>query len=225
VEVRLYAEHPLTFLPQDGVLERLRFPARARVDAGVEEGDTVPSAFDPLLAKLVAGGSTRDQALDELEAALRETEVAGVTTNLPFLRWLVAHPVVRAGEATTDFLTLHPPLSRPRPARGAFAGWWRPGRDPTERAPRPAAPPQIEPGAHTAGPGGEASAVTAPMPGVVLQVLVAEGDRVEARQPLAVLEAMKMETPVLCPFDATVARVRVGAGDRVVAGAVLLELD
>ena len=63
------------------------------------------------------------------------------------------------------------------------------------------------------------------MPGVVLQVLVAEGDRVEARQPLAVLEAMKMETPVLCPFDATIRRIHVAEGERVVAGAVLVELD
>jgi acetyl/propionyl-CoA carboxylase alpha subunit len=224
VEVRLYAEHPLTFLPQDGVLERLRLPDRVRVDAGVEQGDRVPTAYDPLLAKLVAGGATRDDALDELEAALRETEIGGVTTNLPFLRWLVAHPVVRAGEATTDFLTLHPPLDRSRPARGAFAGWWRAGRGPTSRPPRPAPPPQAEAGVHAHAPGGGASAVTAPMPGVVLQVLVTEGDRVEARRPLAVLEAMKMETPVLCPFDATIGRVHVEAGDRVVAGAVIVEL-
>jgi biotin carboxyl carrier protein len=62
------------------------------------------------------------------------------------------------------------------------------------------------------------------MPGVVLQVLAVEGARVEAREPLVVLEAMKMETPVLCPFDATVERVRVAEGDRVTAGAVLVEL-
>ena len=184
----------------------------------------MPAAYDPLLAKLVAGAATRDEAFDELDAALRETEVGGVTTNLAFLRWLVTHPVVRAGEATTDFLALHHPLQRPRSARGAFSGWWRAGRGPAARPPRPAAPPQVEPGTHTAAPGGEANVVTAPMPGVVLQVLVAEGDPVEARQPLAVLEAMKMETPVLCPFDATVGRIRVAEGDRVVAGAVLVEL-
>ena len=185
----------------------------------------MPAAYDPLLAKLVAGAATRDEAFDELDAALRETEVGGVMTNLPFLRWLVAHPVVRAGDATTDFVALHPPLQRPRSARGAFSGWWRAGRDSTVQPPRPAAPPQVEPDIHTAAPGGKATVVTAPMPGVVLQVLVAEGDRVEARQPLAVLEAMKMETPVLCPFDATIRRIHVAEGERVVAGAVLVELD
>ena len=113
VEVRLYAEDPKTFLPQAGTLVRLRLPAGVRVDAGVEEGDLVGTSYDPMIAKLIAHGPTRAEALARLEDALAETEVGGVTTNLPFLRWLVAHPVVRAGEATTAFLTEHPPLSEP----------------------------------------------------------------------------------------------------------------
>src|SRR6185295_15811623 len=97
-----------------------------RVDAGVEEGDEVGVAYDPMIAKLIATGSTREEALDRLAAALDETEVAGVTTNLPFLRWLVRHPVLRDGDTTTAFLTEHPPLSAPPaalpqgPWRGAF---------------------------------------------------------------------------------------------------------
>ena len=87
-----------------------------RVDAGVEEGDEIGTGYDPMIAKLIATGDTRDEALDRLAAALASTEVAGVTTNLPFLRWLVAHPVLRAGEATTAFLAEYPPLSAP-PAR------------------------------------------------------------------------------------------------------------
>jgi acetyl/propionyl-CoA carboxylase alpha subunit len=225
VEVRLYAEHPLTFLPQDGRLERLRFPAGVRVDAGVEEGDRVPSAYDPLLAKLVAGGRSREEAFEQLGAALRDTDVRGVTTNLALLRWLASHPVVRAGEATTAFLALHPPLQRPRPPRAPYAGWWRAGRDRGLPPPRPAPSPQVEAGAHAPGAAGGAGAVTAPMPGLVLQVLAVEGEQVEARQPLVVLEAMKMETPVACPFDATVGRVHVEEGDRVAAGAVLVELE
>ena len=72
-----------------------------------------------MIAKLIAHGSTREDALDRLRAALAETEVGGVVTNLPFLRWLVAHPALRAGETTTAFLTEHPPLSR---AAAAAAG-------------------------------------------------------------------------------------------------------
>src|SRR5205823_1925236 len=113
VEVRLYAADPRTFLPQAGRIERLRLPTSVRVDAGVEEGDEIGTSYDPMIAKVIADGSTRDEALDRLAAALAETEVGGVATNLPFLRWLVAHPVLRAGEATTAFLTEYPPLSPP----------------------------------------------------------------------------------------------------------------
>src|ERR671931_1712406 len=115
VELRLYAEDPRTFLPQTGRIERLRLPSRIRVDAGVEEGDEVGTRYDPMLAKLIAYGESRLEALDALRAALAATEVGGVTTNLPFLRWLVAHPDVRAGRTTTAFLTEHPPLSAARP--------------------------------------------------------------------------------------------------------------
>ena len=107
-----------------------------------------------MIAKLIAHGPTRAEALARLGDALAETEVGGVTTNLPFLRWLVAHPVVRAGEATTAFLTEYPPLSEPPlrlpdaavarrlaaepPARAAGAG---PGRRQRRARPggRPAA--------------------------------------------------------------------------------------
>jgi acetyl/propionyl-CoA carboxylase alpha subunit len=221
VEVRLYAEDPRTFLPQTGRLERLRLPAGIRVDAGVEDGDEIGTAYDPLIAKLIAHGSTREDALDRLAAALDETEVGGVVTNLPFLRWLVAHPALRAGETTTAFLTEHPPLSAPplrlpdRPWRGGFRL--------NLPAPPPAPPPDpdlsAEHGAH------EQSSLSAPMPGTVIRVLVGEGDRVQPRQPLVVLEAMKMETPVVSPYEAVVRAVHVSEGDRVAGGTVLVELE
>jgi acetyl/propionyl-CoA carboxylase alpha subunit len=220
VEVRLYAEDPRTFLPQAGRIERLRLPDTVRVDAGVAEGDEVGTSYDPMIAKLIAWAPTRGEALDRLGAALTCTEVAGVTTNLPFLRWLVAHPVVRAGADTTAFLTEHPPLSR-TPA--APRGWGVPWRL-NLPSPPPAAPP--DPGAAgDHGPAGGQSNVTAPMPGTVIKVLVAAGERVEARRPLVVLEAMKMETPLLSPYDATVRAVHVEEGDRVAGGSLLVELE
>src|SRR5207245_11666717 len=73
VEVRLYAEDPRSFLPQAGTIERLRLPDGIRVDAGVAEGDQVPIAYDPLIAKLIAHGETRDAALERLAAALAPT--------------------------------------------------------------------------------------------------------------------------------------------------------
>jgi acetyl-CoA/propionyl-CoA carboxylase, biotin carboxylase, biotin carboxyl carrier protein len=223
VEVRLYAEDPRTFLPQAGPVERLRLPTGIRVDAGVAEGDEVGTSYDPMIAKLIAHGPTREEALARLADALAETEVGGVTTNLPFLRWLVAHPVLRAGEATTAFLVEHPPLSEPplRLPAGPWRGGWR--LNGPDAPPRP--PPDVDSASHERGAGGGASSVTAPMPGTVIRVGVEAGDRVEARAPLLVLEAMKMETPLHAPYDATVTAVHVAEGDRVAGGALLVELE
>jgi acetyl/propionyl-CoA carboxylase alpha subunit len=222
VEVRLYAEDPQTFFPQSGKIERLRLPDDVRVDAGVEEGDEIGIGYDPMIAKLIAYGFTREQALDKLRGALDEAEVDGLETNLPFLRWLVRHPVVRAGEATTAFLTEYPPLSPPpeRLAPPPWRGAWRLSL----AAPPPQPLPSTE-AAHDHGPGPEQSTITAPMPGTVIQVLVAEGDSVSPRQPLLVLEAMKMETPLTSPYEAIVRAVHVAEGDRVERGALLVELE
>jgi acetyl/propionyl-CoA carboxylase alpha subunit len=223
IEVRLYAEDPRTFLPQAGRIERLRLPGGIRVDAGIEEGDEIPIAYDSLIAKLIAHGATRTNALDRLAAALDETEVGGVTTNLPLLRWLVRHPLVRAGETTTAFLVEHPPLSEP-PVRAADRVWHGGWRLNLPVAP-PASPPDVDAAAHERGAEAGSSSVTAPMPGTVLKLLVAAGDRVVARQTLVVLEAMKMELPLAAPFDATVSSVHVAEGDRVGGGTLLVELD
>jgi len=148
-----------------------------------------------------------------------------VTTNLPFLRWLVAHPVVRRGEATTACLVDHPPLS-PTPPRETAAPWrtaWRLNLP----EPRPAPPPDVDAAAASAahGPGAGESAVTAPMPGTVLRVEVEPGTAVEARRPLVILEAMKMEIPVSSPFAGTVKAVHVAPGDRVAGAQLLVELE
>jgi acetyl/propionyl-CoA carboxylase alpha subunit len=222
VEVRLYAEDPRTFLPQIGRVERLRLPDRIRVDAGVVEGDEVGLAYDPMIAKLVAHGDSRTETLDRLAAALDETEVEGVVTNLPFLRWLVRHPAVRAGETTTAFLVEHPPLSAYRPPPPPA---WRGGFRLNLPAPPPHPPPDEEATGHAHGARAEQSVVTAPMPGTVLRVLVAEGERVRQRQPLVVLEAMKMETPLVSPYDGVVLKLHVAERDRVAGGAVLVELE
>ena len=224
VEVRLYAEDPHTFFPQTGRIERLRLPDTIRVDAGVEEGDEIGIGYDPMIAKLIAHGTTRENALDRLSAALSETEVEGVTTNLPFLRWLVAHPLVRAGETTTAFLVEQPPLSQP-PIRAPAKPWRTPFRL-NLPSPPPAPPPDVAAASSDhRGAGGEQSRVVAPMPGTVIRLLVGEGDSVRARQPLVVLEAMKMETPLTSPYDAKVRAVHVAEGDRVAGGAVLVELE
>ena len=107
IEVRVYAEDAEAgFLPAIGRIEQLRWPTGdgIRVDAGVVEGDEVTGRFDPMLAKIVARGHDRADALDRLARALDETVLLGLTTNLRFLRWLVREPAVRDGQARTDTL-------------------------------------------------------------------------------------------------------------------------
>ena len=107
VECRVYAEDPRRgFLPATGTVARLRWPSGpgVRVDAGIYRGYTVPVHYDPILAKLVTWGRDRGQALARMGRALDETVLAGVTTNVGFHRWLVRHPVIRAGRYDTRFL-------------------------------------------------------------------------------------------------------------------------
>lgn len=107
VEVRLYAEDAEQgFLPATGRVERLTWPTGdgVRVDSGIDEGDDITGRFDPMLAKVIAAGRDRDEALDRLALALDRTVVLGLTTNLRFLRWLVREPAIRAGEARIDTL-------------------------------------------------------------------------------------------------------------------------
>ncbi len=223
IEVRLTAEDPRTFLPQSGQIERLHLPDGIRVDAGYEEGDTVGTGYDSLLAKLIAHAETRDEAIAKLGGALAETEVRGVTTNLPFLRWLIAHPVFRAGETSTSFLAYHPPFSAPPPRASPTA--WRDGFRVNLPARAPAPPPDADDPAHGHAPGRGLGAITAPMPGTVLRVHVQPGDEVEPRQPLVVIEAMKMETVLLSPYAATVKAVHAVEGEAVADGAKLVELE
>jgi biotin carboxyl carrier protein len=131
--------------------------------------------------------------------------------------------VVRSGDATTAFLTEHPPLSAPPLLRaaGPFRTPWRLNLP----APAPASPPDVDVEAQRPGASQGESGVSAPMPGTVIRVEVAPGDAVRARQPLVVLEAMKMEIPVSSPFDGTVKAVHAAEGDRVAGGALLVDLE
>jgi geranyl-CoA carboxylase alpha subunit len=108
IEARLYAENPdAGFLPQTGTLLRWNAPDGVRVDAGVDTGTEITSHYDPLLAKIVAHGATRDEARQKLIAALRDTTALGVTTNKAFLAGCLEHPEFFAGRATTDFIAAH----------------------------------------------------------------------------------------------------------------------
>ncbi|MBS1894632.1 MAG: ATP-grasp domain-containing protein [Actinobacteria bacterium] len=105
VEARLYAEDPASgFLPSSGEVVAYREPAGVRVDSGIEEGTVIGTDYDPMLAKVVAAGADRGEALAKLRHALGDTVVAGPTTNAAYLRALLARPEVRAGDMDTGLV-------------------------------------------------------------------------------------------------------------------------
>ena len=110
VECRVYAEDVgAGFLPAPGPLLRHRPPSGfgVRVDAGVEEGDTVPVHYDPMVSKLTSWGRTRTEAIDRMHRALTEYDVAGIPTTIPFCRFVMRHEAFRSGGFNTGFVGQH----------------------------------------------------------------------------------------------------------------------
>ena len=344
VEARVYAEDPARdFLPTGGRVLALDWVGRrdgaegsstrssateggTRVDAGIAAGTEVGSAYDPMLAKVIARGATRSEALDRLDAALAHTAVLGLTTNVAWLRGLLAHPDVRAGRLDTGLIArLDPPstdvpddvlaaaalvgllrLPDPGPTGDPFArlGGFRLGGDPaptrwrlvavgsgadpvdvavtgtpdaatvvvadgapqrgsarrsgadpddtvtvtldgrtrgyrTATAPGPGGTvtwiardggawglrEQPRLAAASTAAGGAEGPITAPMPGTVTVVEVAEGDAVVAGQRLVVVEAMKMEHVLTAPVDGIVADLVARAGQAVALDAPLVTVS
>ncbi|MDE4174712.1 acetyl-CoA carboxylase biotin carboxylase subunit [Phaeobacter sp. PT47_59] len=110
IEVRLYAEDPAQdFLPQAGRIALWQAPKGAgiRVDAGITSGQEVSPYYDPMLAKLIAHGATRDEALERLIGALKDLALFGPASNRDFLLQVLSHPEFAAGKATTGFIADH----------------------------------------------------------------------------------------------------------------------
>ena len=107
IEARLYAEDPVTFLPSSGTLTTWIPPEGPgiRVDAGVTAGSEVGVWYDPMLAKIIVWGSSRDAAVARLETALAATQTGGVRTNLALLKWIAQNAAFRKGATTTAFLS------------------------------------------------------------------------------------------------------------------------
>ena len=123
LECRLYAEDPAQgFLPSIGKILLAVEPRGpgVRVDSGFETGDTVSQFYDAMLAKVIVSGADRAEAVARMDAALAQTVVLGLKTNVAFLRAVLAHPEFRAGTATTQFIPAH------------FAGWQPPSGAPPD---------------------------------------------------------------------------------------------
>ena len=113
IECRIYAEDPQNeFLPSTGVVHHLEFPqgVNVRNDAGIEQDMEVTSYYDPLLAKLTVYGEARSETIQKMVYALSNYVILGVTTNISFLRRVLAHESFIKGDITTHFIEEHPEL-------------------------------------------------------------------------------------------------------------------
>jgi acetyl-CoA carboxylase biotin carboxylase subunit len=120
IECRVYAEDPAKgFAPSPGLITQLRWPQGPgiRVDSGVEAGDRVPLDYDPMLAKVIAHGSDRAQALARMKRALSETRVVGIETSVRFFVELLSHPDVEANRISTQWLDAYKPVLAPPTGR------------------------------------------------------------------------------------------------------------
>jgi acetyl-CoA/propionyl-CoA carboxylase biotin carboxyl carrier protein len=226
IECRINAENPAKkFFPSPGRITAYREPAGPgiRVDSGFGEGDEVPQAYDSLLAKLIVSAPDRERALQRMLDALDRFHIEGIATTIQAHRILLREPSFVDGTYTTrtvDTVSFDTagPQSEPLPAQDGPMG-----EGGTARLWHPAVAPFVSAGGGTVFAGG--GAVAAPMHGTILKVLVAPGDRVEPGDPVAVLEAMKMETFLSAPAAGTIAEVRAKEGDVVEAGEIVAVLE
>jgi acetyl/propionyl-CoA carboxylase alpha subunit len=111
IECRIYAENPAkNFMPSPGELKRFKLSqesADLRVDCGFKEGDKVTFFYDPMIAKIIAYGASREKAMERLVAALQEVEIEGLHSNLPFILACLSHEKFLRGEVTTSFIQEH----------------------------------------------------------------------------------------------------------------------
>jgi acetyl-CoA carboxylase biotin carboxylase subunit len=110
IEVRVYAEDTLGgFTPDIGTLDRYRIPSgrHIRVDDAFEEGMEIPIYYDPMIAKLVVWGKTREEAIDRCIAAIDNYQISGVKTTLDFGKFVLKHPAFRSGNFDTNFVKTH----------------------------------------------------------------------------------------------------------------------
>ncbi len=231
IECRVNAEDPRRgFLPGPGRITRYREPGGPgiRVDSGFGEGDDVPAAYDSLIAKLVAWAPSREEVRLRMLRALDEFDIEGIPTTIPAHRLLLGHPEFVDGSYATVTVEegalegLEALKGRKAQDGQAEAG---PGgvllvAGTPARLWHPAIAGSVS-AATRSGPGPDRGQVLAPMHGTILGVLVSVGDQVEAGDPVAVLEAMKMETRIAAPASGGVKELLARPGDVVEAGQVV----
>lgn len=234
IECRINAEDPARgFLPGPGRIERYREPGGPgiRVDSGYAEGDEVPGAYDSLIAKLISWAPTRQDARRRMLRALEEFDIAGVPTTISAHLALLKHHEFVDGSYTTR--TLEEGALSGLPAQPSPDGPSGPEEaldavllvgDAAVRLWHPAMAGSVSAATSSAAVAGD-GAVVAPMHGTILKILVSVGDVLARGDPVAVLEAMKMETQVAAPVAGAVRELRAAPGGVVEAGEAVVLIE
>jgi acetyl-CoA/propionyl-CoA carboxylase biotin carboxyl carrier protein len=243
IEARLYAEDPWhDFVPATGEIVDTRWPAspETRIDRGVATGDVIGTRYDPLLAKLIASGPNRRAALATLDELLEGTSVVGVTNNRGFLSWLATDPDVAAGRMWTTFIDER---WQPEEAEIPERAWAEAATALLADRPfggfRLNAPPRgrvrignevrlvsaTKSSATAPHAAGEDGSVCLDLDGLSVRASLADPPTVDAALREATHEGGAGVQTITAPMPGNVIAVRVGEGDEVAAGQVLLVLE
>lgn len=255
IEIRINAEDPAQgkFLPSPGHITTLVPPAGfgTRWDGGYESGDTVSQYYDNLVGKLICWGSDRDTAIRRTLRALREFRIAGIATTIPADIAILEHqdfvdgthstkwvedtldltgiggaPVAADGEAEAKVQRdVDVEVNGKRFSVKVFVPESQAGAVVAGGAGGGAARPRRSGGSGSAGGGGGSGAVSVPMQGTIVKVLVEVGQEVEAGATVCVLEAMKMENNITADKAGTVKEIKVAPGDSVGSGDVVVVIE
>ena len=237
-EFRINGEDPgRSFLPAPGRITQWQIPTGpgVRVDAGFKNGDTIGGNFDSLLAKLIVTGATREEALQRARRALSEFKVGGLATALPFHRAIMEDPAftenftIHTSYIENEFTNEIPPFAQSALESQTHAA---PEHLVTEingkrfeifvHAPEPVHKRhRAKQGASGASMG---TALTSPMQGTVVKIAVEEGQIVEAGELIIVLEAMKMEQPLIAHRSGVISNLSAVIGETVSSSSTLCDI-
>ncbi|NCV41609.1 MAG: ATP-grasp domain-containing protein [Actinobacteria bacterium] len=238
IEFRINGEDPgRSFLPAPGRITEWIIPTGpgVRVDAGFKNGDTIGGNFDSLLAKLIVTGATRQQAIDRARRALAEFSIQGLATALPFHRAIMEDPAFTQdfkvytsyieNEFNNDIPMYHAPvvpLETHMAPEQLVAEVNGKRFEVLVHAPKPVVKRHRAKQSMAGGVGG--SALASPMQGTVVKIAVNDGDRVEIGDLVIVLEAMKMEQPLMAHKAGVISNLSAVIGTTVSSGTALCDI-
>lgn len=238
IEFRINGEDPgRSFLPAPGRITEWVIPTGpgVRVDAGFKNGDTIGGNFDSLLAKLIVTGATRGQAIERARRALAEFKVEGLATALPFHRAIMEDRAftqdfkIYTSYIENEFNNEIPmyqapvvPLETHMAPEHLVAEVNGKRFEVLVHAPKPVVKRHRAKQSMAGGAGG--TALTSPMQGTVVKIAVSEGDRVEVGDLVIVLEAMKMEQPLMAHKAGVISNLSAVIGATVSSGTALCDI-